>query len=131
MKRYETRLKLLELLSRVKFHESVLDEIEELVVKKGLTNQFVRMLENNICKIETLGADVTKTNNFEKLKEANGLYSMKFKGKNMNLRMLYSYDEYTNTIMLHLFYERDDSRRERYENHIPIALKRMESWREV
>lgn len=131
MKKYKTKIRLNELLSRVKIHEDVFEEIESLVIKKGITNQFVRMLEKNIDKIEVLGAYVTKTNNFEKLKDANGLYSMKFKGKDMNLRMLYSYDEYTNTIMLHLFYERDDSKRDRYENHIPIALKRMESWREM
>lgn len=130
MKTYKTKQKLYELLSRVKFHEDVIDEIDRLVVQKGITNQFVRMLEKNIDKIETLGTDVTRTNNFEKLKDAKGLYSMKFKGKNMNLRMLYSYDTETNTIMLHMFYEREDSRKERYEEHIPIALKRMESWRD-
>ena len=85
----------------------------------------------NIELIETLGMDVIQTNNFEKLKNANGLYSMKFKGKDMNLRMLYSYDENTETIMLHLFYERDDASKDSYEEHIPIALRRMHDWREV
>lgn len=130
MKKYKTEQKLYELLNRVSIHDDVIDEIEELVVKKGITKQFVRMLDKNIKQIEELGTDVTYTNNFEKLKDANGLYSMKFKGKDMNLRMLFSYNECTNTIMLHLFYERDDSRRERYEKHIPIAIKRMENWRE-
>lgn len=43
----------------------------------------------------------------------------------MNLRMLYSYDILSNTIFLHLFYERDDSGKESYNQHIPIAKKRM------
>ena len=49
---------------------------------------------------------------------------MKFKGKNMNLRMLYSYDIFTDTIILHCFYERDDSGAGGYEEHIPVALAR-------
>lgn len=129
MKRYQAEQRLYELLSKVKFHEDVIDEIINLVVKTGITDQFVKLLAKNIEMIETLGLEVVQNKNFEKLKDANGLYSMKFKGKNMNLRMLYSYDVDTNTIMLHLFYERDDSRRERYEDHIPIALQRMEFWR--
>lgn len=129
MKRYQAEQRLYELLSKVKFHEDVIDEIINLVVKTGITDQFVKLLAKNIEMIETLGLEVVQNKNFEKLKDANGLYSMKFKGKNMNLRMLYSYDVDTNTIMLHLFYERDDSRRERYEDHIPIALQRMEIWR--
>lgn len=129
MKRFKAEQELFELLNRVKFHDAVIEEIKSLVVKNGITKQFVKMFAKNIEMIETLGLDVVHTNNFEKLKDANGLYSMKFKGKNMNLRMLYSYDIDTNTIMLHLFYEREDSRKERYEDHIPIALERMKKWR--
>ncbi len=126
MKRYKAQEKLVEILSKVKYHEAVLDEIKELVLAKGIAEQFIRSFAKNVTLIEELGRDVTKTNNFEKLSGADGLYSMKFKGRNMNLRMLYSYDILSNTIFLHLFYERDDSGKESYNQHIPIAKKRME-----
>lgn len=125
MNKYKTQQKLAELLEEVEFHEAVLDEINDLVLKKGIVAQFIRIFEKNIALIKELGKSVTATKNFETLRGAEGLCSMKFKGKDMNLRMLYSYDESSNTIFLHLFYERDDSSNESYKKHISIAKKRM------
>lgn len=78
MKRYKAQEKLVEILSKVKYHEAVLDEIKELVLAKGIAEQFIRSFAKNVTLIEELGRDVTKTNNFEKLSGADGLYSMKF-----------------------------------------------------
>ena len=93
MKRFKAEQELFELLNRVKFHDAVIEEIKSLVVKNGITKQFVKMFAKNIEMIETLGLDVVHTNNFEKLKDENGLYSMKFKGKNIIfIRYRYEYN---------------------------------------
>jgi len=126
MKKYTAKLKLKKLFERVQFHEKVIDEIRELVIGKGIEEQFINQLEKNLNILETFGLNAVQHGNFEKLKGCEDLFSMKFKGKNMNLRMLYSYDVFTEIIMLHFFYERDDSRKDSYEDHIPIALARKE-----
>lgn len=87
----------------VSCHELVIDEIITLVVNAGITSQFIMLLEKNLTMIEELGVKIIQTNNFEKLKNADGIYSMKFKGKNMNFRMLYSFDKDFSVIFLHCF----------------------------
>ena len=122
--RYYAKLELMETFSKVLFHDKVIDEVMNLVIGKGIEEQFINAFHKNIELIERLGVNVVQLKNFEKLKGVDGLYSMKFKGKNMNLRMLYSYDVSSETIMLHFFYERDDSKKDRYVDHIPIAVAR-------
>ena len=124
MNRDKTEKKLRKLFSEFQYHEKILDEINELVVKKGRSREFVMLLEKNIKFVKTLGNDVTKTSNFEKLRNCKDLYSMKFKSKDMNLRILFSYDSRTSTILLHCFYEKQDSGVDSYSKHIPIALRR-------
>ena len=80
--------------------------------------------------LKFLGTNAIETKNFEKLKNADDLYSMKFKGKNMNLRILYSFDKTTSTVMLHCFYEKEGSGKDNYASHIPIAIERRREMEE-
>lgn len=125
MQKHRIKEELEALLNKASYHESVIGEIKRLVIDKGITDQFVRIFSKNLELINQLGREVTKTNNFEKLKDADGLYAMKFKEKQMNLRMLFSYNESSKTICLHLFYERKGKSKEEYKSHIPVAKKRM------
>lgn len=127
MNKHKTQEELIQLLKDVEFHDLVIDEIKALVLRKGqsVTKEFVKLFQKNKKMIDELGRDITKTNNFEKLTGVANLYSMKFKSPSMNLRMLFSYDEVSNTIFLHLFYEKDDSGMDSYSKHIPIAKERM------
>ena len=124
MDRHKAKMQIEAIIDGVLFHDDVIDEILDLVVGSGIERQFFKKLISNIELIKSLGLKVIENKNFEKLKDADNLYSMKFKGKNMNLRMLYSYDIKSSTIMLHCFYEREDSGKDRYSSHIPIAIKR-------
>jgi len=126
MRKYKTHKKLIELFSQFKYHPDILDEIMELVVEKGKTNQFVKILQKNIKIIDTLKLEVTKLKNFEKLQNANDLYSMKFKGTDMNIRILYSYDGDAYTLLLCCFEEKEDSNVNSYKRYIPIAQKRRQ-----
>ena len=124
MKKNEIKEKLSQLFQSFEYHEAFLGEIYNLIVGSGKASVFIRMFEKNIKIIKTLGRRVIETENFEKLQGAEDLYSMKFKGKGMNYRILYSYDEESKTIMLHCFYEKSDSEKSRYSSHIPIAMQR-------
>ena len=132
MKKYKVKNELAKSLlqENVVFHDDVIEEIEELVVKTGLVKEFIKLWNKNIAILCSLGKDAIKSSNFEILQGTGGLYSMKFKGKNFNWRMLYSYDEVNEKIMLHFFYEKDDSNRGRYEQHIPIAQQRKNEMEE-
>lgn len=130
MKRYWKENRLKDILNNVQCHEKVFEEIADLVIKKGISEQFVKLLEKNMTLIRELGIGVTRTSNFEVLKKTEGLYSMKFKGKNMNLRMLYSYDFDRDILFLHCFYEKSDSKKYRYDDHVPIALSRKKEMEE-
>ena len=100
MDKYKTNSDLLKLFRLFKYHDDVLSEVMQLVVNKGLTTVFISLLRKNIKMMEELGGDVTRLSNFEKLKGADGLYSMKFKGHDMNLRIIYSYDGNSCTVLL-------------------------------
>lgn len=105
------------------FHEKVIDEVKELVIMPGLAKDFVKLWEKNLKTLDELGMRAIETNNFEILQNTNGLFSMKFKGKNFNWRMIYSYDKKSKKLMLHFFYERQGGKDE-YKEHIPIAKAR-------
>ena len=121
MDRYTAKIQIEDILNGVLFHEKVIDEILELVMDSGIESQFFKKLITNIELLKNLGTNVIQTKNFEKLKNIDDLYSMKFKGKNMNLRLLYSYDIQSSAIMLHCFYENDDSKKDSsdiYQNQV-------------
>lgn len=124
MDKYKARMQIEDTLNGVLYHDDIIDEIFDLVIGSGIEKPFFKKLITNIELVKILGARVVETKNFEKLKDAEDLYSMKFKGKNMNLRMLFSYDVKSSTIMLHCFYEREDSGKDSYSSHISIAIKR-------
>ena len=126
MDRYTAKIQIEDALNGILFHRKVIDEILELVMGSGIEDQFFKKLITNIEMLKSLGPNVIQTKNFEKLKNTDDLYSMKFKGKNMNLRLLYSYDVQSSAIMLHCFYEKDDSGKGNYSSHIPIALERKQ-----
>lgn len=124
MDKYKARMQIEDTLNGVLYHDDIIDEIFDLVIGSGIDKPFFKKLITNIELVKILGARVVETKNFEKLKDVEDLYSMKFKGKNMNLRMLFSYDVKSSTIMLHCFYEREDSGKDSYSSHISIAIKR-------
>lgn len=130
MKKYLVQEELLNLFSRFRYHEKVLDEIQKLIIDAGLAKPFIKMLQKRIDMIEKLGSNIVQLESFEKLTGIPDLYSMKFKGKDLNHRILFSYDDKSRTILLHCFYEKDDSGRTSYRSHIPIAVQRNKEMEE-
>lgn len=132
MNRHKVINELYELFTRFRCHEDVPKEIMELVVSKGVgaTRRFHSLLEKNISMIEMKGREVTQLKNFEKLKSANDLFSMKFKGNDMNLRILFSFDGESFVVLLCCFDEKSDSGKNSYRKYIPVALERMKELEE-
>lgn len=126
MNKHKTKQSLRNIFNRPGFiyHEKVFDDIAEIVIGSGKEAWFVNIFMKNICKLELLGENAIDGRNIERLKQSKGLYSMKMRCKELNLRLLFSFDKLHNKVMLHLFFERDDSRKDEYRTHIPIALER-------
>lgn len=126
MNKYKTQQGLKKLFIRPGFvyHEKIFDEIEDIVIGSGKEAWFVSVLAKNIYKLEVLGDKAIDGKNIERLKETHGLCSIKMRCKELNLRLLFSFDKFQDKIMLHLFFEKDDSKKGQYSAHIPIALER-------
>ena len=126
MNKYKTQQRLKRLLDRPGFifHEKIFGEIEDIIIGSGKEAWFVSVLTKNMSKLEALGDKAIDGKNIERLKETQGLCSIKMRCKELNLRLLFSFDKFQYKIMLHLFFEKDDSKRGQYSTHIPIALER-------
>jgi hypothetical protein len=73
---------------------------------------------------------VLKSDWFEELRQAEGLYSMKFDKSQKNIRILFAFIEYHKVkyaLLLCVFQEKDKKRRSQYsyKTRIPIAQKRL------
>lgn len=126
MNKYKTQLGLKRLLDKPGFvyHEKIFDEIEDIIIGSGKEAWFISVLAKNISKLELLGDKAIDGKNIERLKQTQGLCSIKMRCKELNLRLLFSFDKFQDKIMLHLFFEKDDSQKGQYSAHIPIALER-------
>ena len=120
--------KLQDLFSYYDIHEGCIEEIFGIIDNRQ-TKTFINLFQQRTEQLKALGMRVTQTNNFEKLQGAPGLYSMKFKSPEINLRIIYSYNMEKPVMLLCCFYERDDSK-ETYSKYIPIAKKRKREMEE-
>jgi hypothetical protein len=126
MKKHKSKQALKKIFNKPGFvyHDKIFDEITEIIVGSGKEDWFVRVFAKNLYKLEELGEDAIDGRSIERLKQAQGLCSLKMRCKELNLRLLFSFDKFQDKVMLHLFFERDDSTKDKYSTHIPIALER-------
>ena len=110
-------------------HPDCYREIQELICGSGNERKFFRLFYKNTAMLHESGKEVTKNKNFEKLKHATNLYSMKFKLPNQNLRIIYTYKAGRLALLLCSFFERSDSK-DNYSRYIPVASKRMRDMEE-
>lgn len=120
---------IISLLEKYDYHPECIQEIMDLILYRGIISQFYKMFRKNTEVLMGDEADVLQHPNFEKLKKANNLYSMRIKCSKANLRILYTYRKGKLALLLCCFYERSDSK-ETYEKYIPIALRRLKEMEE-
>lgn len=117
--------KLQQLIEKFRVHCKCIDDIVELIDSTGSDERFLNELSKNLKILDMLGKRAVQSKNFEILKATSGIYSMKCRGKNINIRILYTFDSGERPVMLLAFYERDDSGKNTYRTHIPVAIERM------
>ena len=105
-------------------HPDCINDIRDLILGSGNERAFFKLFAKNTAMLNECGQEVIKNRNFEKLKHAKDLYSMKFKLPKQNLRIIYTYKAGRLALLLCSFYERSDSR-EKYSKYIPVANKRL------
>lgn len=118
-----------QLLEEYDFHPECLNEIIDFINGNGRVLDFYRQFSHNTDILRDLGINATETKNFEKLKKADNLYSMRIKIRGMNLRIIYSYRNRKLALLLCTFHERSDSK-DTYKKYIPVAQKRMKEMEE-
>jgi len=106
-------------------HAELNDELKDLIAKSGYVDRLkkdylktLRFLEN----LKTMCVIMDK-NKFEKLKDADGLHSMRLKGEK-NIRILFMFtrmDNHDIAILLTCFQEKD---KDDYKSAIKIAYER-------
>lgn len=123
MKKLEVLMALTELFDDVKAHPEVGKEIKVLILGSGHEKEFIRLFKKQLSFAKSLGYKVIELEQFEKLTDSPGLYSMHIESKNFNVRIIYSY--YRNgELLLHCFHEEQGKSITEYRAHIPVAVKR-------
>lgn len=116
---------ILDSVSDIKYHPDLVNDFEELLNNTGLLQDFASKFFFNLLILSDKKEKTHNyySNNFEKLKTEDDMYSMRIKLKGCNARILYSFLS-DGTILLHCFYERGGKKNTDYTKAIKIAAKR-------
>lgn len=116
-------------LKSFKFHERAVEEIISIIIGSGCEAKFLTTLLRNLKLLETHSIDeLCRLESFENLKEAPGIFSMRFK-QQMNCRLLFSVDENDQYYLL-FFYERQGKSKTDYSSYIEPAQQRLKELKE-
>ncbi|WP_308541798.1 type II toxin-antitoxin system RelE/ParE family toxin [uncultured Oscillibacter sp.] len=115
-------------LSSFKFHAELIKELLPIMRESGNESSFINQLVYCLSILDDLGVLATNHKNFEPL--GNGVYSMRMKNGNYNIRILYMFFPDKSPVLLHAFYERAGHQRTDYTGKIKIARKRFTELKE-
>lgn len=111
------------------FHDLFLSELSRLLKKElsGHEKEFTTVLLRQFHYIDSFRSHVNKTDRNEKLKYANGAYSIHLKMKFFNVRFLiHVTPDDKNVYFLSAFYEREGKGKTSYDEYIPILKRRLQ-----
>ena len=116
---------LLEVFSGFRFHHSLIPELMKLLDGKDVL-KIVSLLFDRTIKLrhDQNNVILLYRKQFESVLHEKNLYSMIIKGKECNIRILYSY--INGEVFLHSFYEREGKSKTAYTSAIKIAKSRRE-----
>lgn len=117
-------LRLFENCNDIQFHQDAVAEMKQLIIGTGYESSFMKQFGKYIQMLSDHGFDAIKLKGFERLKNTNGLFSMRLSSSKYNIRVLYSILS-DGKILLHSFYEREGKSVSGYDKHIIIAEKRL------
>lgn len=110
-------------------HQDLLKDLAGLLNNAGIKKEFLAKFKKNLSVLSEYStkAHLLSSNQFERLKKDDNLFSMHIKGKTFNIRIIYSFLS-DNTILLHGFYERSGKRSTDYFKAIDIAKQRLDEF---
>ncbi len=113
-------------LENFKIHPDLINDIIAISSQSGSEIQLLKKLNSALNFLKKFGnkAHLQPTNQFEKLKKENNMYSMHLQGNNFNIRILYSFLS-DGTVLLHGFYEREGKAVTNYSSATKIARNRL------
>ena len=124
--------RLIILLRQFRYHEDFVNDLIGLLYNSGQEAAFLKVFEARLKILLQHGANAIRISpqNFEHLKKTgDNLYSMHVDTKDLNIRILYTFEE-DGTVLLLPFHERGGKRKTNYTNYIPSALKRKKEYKE-
>lgn len=114
-------------MKNIQINSTCQDELKDILVGSGLENKFSSQFRQRLRHLEDTGRNcVLKKDWFESLKDADNIYSMKFKLPK-NIRILFTFNGNKISILLCAFEEKGDKTKGKnsYKNNIEIALERI------
>ena len=123
MNRKNILTELMELLSGIDLHASLVDEIIDIIAKSGNEPQIFKQFKKLLRILLALGINAVQHLEFERLNET--LYSMHIDGKGYNLRILYAFLSSGTPTLLLCFYEREGKRVTDYTTYLDHAKARL------
>lgn len=93
MKREDVLKFLTAIFSTILIHDALISELSAIIERSGFEKKFFKMLMARLRYLEEFGASaINYREGFESLThQADGLYSMRLKGSNFNIRILYAF----------------------------------------
>lgn len=107
-------------------HEDLIEELRSLLARTGQEKRFIRRLTEYLLQLKENGNDAIRGRGapMEHLSGSQQLCSMRFKFPELNLRILFSFQNNC-AYLLCAFYERKGHQNTEYSAHIPIAQQRL------
>ena len=120
---------LVNIIEKYDYHPLCIEDIQILAFRSGNLKRFINIFRKNTEVLEEFGLDAVEHPNFEKLKRAKQLYSMRIKCDKFNIRILYTHNSGKIALLLCCFYEKSGTK-ETYDKYIPVALERLKEMEE-
>lgn len=127
MKREDILNFLAAIFNSIMVHDALIKDLSNIIERSGFEKKFFKMLMARLRYLEEFGASaINYREGFESLAhQAEGLYSMRLKGSDFNIRILYAFLPDGAPILLAGFGERSGKRVSSYESYIPVAKERL------
>lgn len=116
------------LFSSIDVHDELTPELLEIISKTGAEQRYFKTIVLQLTILLQSGVLATKRSDFELV--GDGIFSMKQKSSEYNIRILYSFLPNRKPILLCAFYERSGKSKTDYTPYIPVAKARLAQHKE-
>lgn len=108
------------------YHKALPDEIIDILKQSGCEADFFKLFLKKLKMLRNAGYNAVKNTSFKKLKKNNDLWRMELRIKKLNIRIIYTYINNGEAVLLHAFFEKSGKNVSDYSQHSLVAELRME-----